>query len=193
MNRLIRYFLPPDAWRTPVILLLGVFCGLLCFTLYIAKATSYLSEKPETCVNCHIMSPHYATWFHSSHREKATCNDCHVPHDNVVNQYYFKAKDGIRHATMFMFRMEPQVIRIAEGSKKVVQDNCIRCHNNLITDPQMEGKNNVNPCRKDRTCWECHREVPHGRVNSLSSVTKQVPLSTSPVPQWLKKRVNQSK
>jgi cytochrome c nitrite reductase small subunit len=40
--------------------------------------------------------------------------------------------------------------------------------------------------REDRPCWECHREVPHGRVNSLSSVPyARVPMLESPVPEWL--------
>ena len=39
----------------------------------------------------------------------------------------------------------------------------------------------------DRNCWECHRETPHGRVNSLSSVPyTRVPTPESPVPEWLK-------
>jgi hypothetical protein len=38
--------------------------------------------------------PQYVTWFHSRHREVATCNDCHVPHDNIVRHYAFKASDG---------------------------------------------------------------------------------------------------
>ena len=74
------------------------------------------------------MAPQYATWMHSSHRERATCNDCHVPHDNVFNTYYFKAKDGLRHATVFTMRGEPQVIKIKEEGHHVVHQNCIRCH-----------------------------------------------------------------
>ena len=58
----------------------------------------------------------YATWQHSSHRAVAGCNDCHVPQDNVLSKYYFKAKDGLRHATIFTMRAEPQVIKMhADG------------------------------------------------------------------------------
>ncbi|MDA3880072.1 MAG: hypothetical protein PF436_06775 [Prolixibacteraceae bacterium] len=40
----------------------------------------------------------------------------------------------------------------------------------------------------DRACWECHREVPHGRVRSLSSVPNaRIPLPPSPIPDWLQK------
>ena len=112
--------------------------GIMAFSFHISRAPSYLSDNPETCTNCHIMSPQYATWSHSSHRENAHCNDCHVPHDNVVNKYYFKAKDGIRHATVFTLRNEPQVIFIKDEGKEVVQHNCVRCHINLLSDSKLQ-------------------------------------------------------
>jgi len=175
--------------------MLGIIFGLISYNFYISRAYSYLSDEPKTCVNCHIMSPQYATWNHSSHRERANCNDCHVPHDNVLNKYYFKAKDGLRHATVFTMRGEPQVIFIKPEGQGVVQENCIRCHSNVIKDHKMMAKdNNVNENRLDRKCWECHREVPHGRVNSLSSVPyARVPLPESPVPVWLKNLMKKEK
>lgn len=178
---------PPGNWKLPVIIVLGIFTGLFLFVFHISRAPSYLSDKPETCVNCHIMTPQYATWFHSSHREHAHCNDCHVPHNNVVNKYYFKAKDGLRHATIFTLRREPQVIFIKEEGQEAVQQNCVRCHIQLITDSKLLMKTSgFQHYRTDRKCTECHREVPHGRVNSLSSTPNaRVPLPASPVPQWL--------
>jgi cytochrome c nitrite reductase small subunit len=188
MKGLIKYLSPPPSWRIPVILLLGILIGLFIYIFRISKAHSYLSDEPKTCVNCHIMAPQYATWQHSSHREWATCNDCHVPHDNKFLTYYFKAKDGLRHATIFTLRAEPQVIQIKEAGIKVVQDNCIRCHGGLITDAHLLAYNdNTHAFRTARLCWECHREVPHGRVNSISSVPyARVPLPSSSVPDWIK-------
>jgi len=185
--KLTKKLMPPDNWKIPVIILLGVISGLGFFVLKISKATSYLSDKPETCINCHIMAPEYATYKHSSHREWATCNDCHVPHNNVFNKYYFKAKDGLRHATMFMLRKEPQVIFIKKEGREVVQQNCIRCHTKLLDLDAKLVQNNFVHKRTDRHCTECHREVPHGRVNSLSSTPNaRVPVLSSPVPDWLK-------
>lgn len=186
--RIIKYLLPPSNWRVPVIIMLGIIAGLVAYLFYISKAPAYLSDDPKACVNCHIMAPQYATWTHSSHREWATCNDCHVPHDNIFNTYYFKAKDGLRHATIFTLRKEPQVIFIKEEGKSVVQDNCTRCHEHLLTDPRLLLVTDFyHSFRSQRQCWECHREVPHGRVNSLSSVPyARVPLPESPVPEWIR-------
>ena len=186
--RFIHHVIPPKAWRLPVIILLGIFTGLGAFVFHISNAPSYLSDKPETCTNCHIMTPQYATWAHSSHREHTNCNDCHVPHNNIFNTYYFKAKDGMRHATIFTLRAEPQVIFIKEEGKHAVQNNCVRCHSTLITDSKLLRKtDHFHEQRTDRQCWDCHREVPHGRVNSLSSTPDaRVPLPSSPVPEWMK-------
>lgn len=189
----ISKILPPKNWRFPVLMMLGIFVGLFFFLFYISKAHSYLSDDAQTCVNCHIMAPQYASWSHGSHREYANCNDCHVPHNNVFNKYFFKAKDGLRHSTMFALRLEPQVIFIHEAGQEVVHQNCIRCHSKLLLDPKLvTSVQNQDVHATDRVCWECHREVPHGRVHSLSSNPNAlVPLPESPVPGWLKEYLSE--
>jgi len=185
---LYQKIIPPPGWRIPVIIALAVLFGLIAYLVYVSNAPSYLSDKPETCVNCHIMAPQYATWSHSSHREQAHCNDCHVPHNNVFNKYYFKAKDGMRHATVFTLRNEPQVIFIKAEGRDVVQENCVRCHIDLIEENSVLAReNDFDHFRTDRLCADCHRHVPHGRINSISSAPDaRVPLPPSPVPDWLK-------
>ena len=180
---------PPPEWKLPVIIAAGIFAGLFLFAFYISNAPSYLSDRPETCVNCHIMAPQYATWAHSAHREVTNCNECHVPHNNMLNKYYFKAMDGLRHATVFTLRDEPQVIFIKEAGRKAVQQNCIRCHNDLLRDDKLMllSGDSYNH-RKDRNCLDCHIETPHGRVKGLSSAPDaRVPLPGSPVPDWIKR------
>lgn len=187
-NRTIHKIIPPPKWRVPVLVLSGIIAGLFCWLFYVSRAYSYLSDEPSTCVNCHIMATQYATWQHSSHREVAGCNDCHVPQDNFFSHYYFKAKDGLRHATIFTLRTEPQTIYIHEAGKEVVQQNCIRCHGPLLTDARMNARStDMDIFRKGQHCLRCHREVPHGRVNSLSAVpwASGIPLPKSPVPDWL--------
>ena len=189
MYRLIQIIIPPKHWMPAVIILLASIIGLSIYTAYIAKAFSYLSDDPKTCVNCHVMYPQYATWFHSSHGRDATCNDCHVPHNNVFNKYFFKAKDGLRHSTMFALRLEPQVIFIKEEGAEAVQENCERCHAKVIEVMRNKAKAvNKGNTDKERRCWDCHREVPHGRVNGLSSTPHSViRMDENPVPEWLSK------
>ena len=193
IKKITKVLIPPRNWKIPVIIILGIFTGLGIYSVYLSKAGSYLSDDPQACVNCHIMAPQYATWNHSSHREVANCNDCHVPHNNIFNKYYFKAKDGLNHATLFTMRAERQVIFIGNAGKKVVKDNCIRCHKELFDQSKLisQTKGNYLVHNTDRKCWECHREIPHGRVSSLSSVPNaKVPVPESPVPEWLKQLIN---
>ncbi|RLD60336.1 MAG: cytochrome c nitrite reductase small subunit, partial [Bacteroidetes bacterium] len=82
-----------------------------------------------------------------------------------------------------------------EAGKEVVHNNCIRCHSELLTDSKLNTQTNLQHHDKtDRECWECHREVPHGRVNSLSSVPyARIPAESSKTPEWLKKSKNNNK
>jgi cytochrome c nitrite reductase small subunit len=186
--------LPPKTWQIPVILLLGGLVGIGATAFKVSNASSYLSDDPRACVNCHVMTPQYATWEHSSHRERASCNDCHVPHDNVFNKYYFKAKDGARHATIFTLRTDPQVIRIKEAGKGVVQQNCIRCHTNQVNPVSASNVTGHNyKLGEGPLCWDCHVEVPHGKISSQASTPNaRVPALEPVVPEWLEKFVNKS-
>jgi len=185
----LKKIIPPDDWKLPVIVLLGIIIGLGIYLFKISNAPSYLSESPTTCLNCHVMTPQYASWFHSSHRENATCNDCHVPHNNIVNKYFFKMKDGLRHSTIFSLRLEPQVIHIKQAGLEVVQENCKRCHESVNQNVNTINVTGVNYSHGDgKLCWDCHREIPHGTVISLSSTPNAiVPKLDSPVPSWLSK------
>jgi len=186
-GRVFSFLIPPPRWRLPVIIMLGALAGLGAVVAYISNAVSYLSNDPQACMNCHIMAPQYATWQRGSHGRVATCNDCPVPHDNVFRTYSFKARDGMRHAFMFTFRMEPQVIRVHEAGMSVIQENCIRCHTKQIGMTKIQFVSyDMAAHGEGRLCWDCHRETPHGRVNSLSSVPyARVPIPTPVTPEWL--------
>lgn len=195
MPGIIKSLTPPPKWRLPVIIAVGIIIGIALLVVHLSRASSYLSDESETCINCHVMYPQYASWKHSSHRGVATCNDCHVPHDNFVRKYFFKASDGARHATIFTARLEPQVIRIKAAGITAVQDNCIRCHQDLIDMSSLIEVNGRNYSEgKGKRCWDCHREVPHGTVRSLSSAPYSlVPRLPSVLPDWLDKYTNKRK
>ncbi len=196
MKRPKHIIFSPNYWGLHIIVIAGALAGISLYAFIESQAVSYLSDDPKTCVNCHVMTPQYATWLNSSHRKVASCNDCHVPHDNIVNTYSFKAKDGLYHASVFTARKEPEVIRIKDAGARVVQDNCIRCHKNQITDAKLSASvDNHFQNRTARKCWECHQEVPHGSVSSLSSINYlgKVPKEHyQTVPEWLNKLMKKS-
>lgn len=185
---------PPPAWRLPVFFVSGVLLGLVALVFHISEASSYLSDDPSVCVNCHVMAPEYSTWFHSAHRENATCNDCHVPHDNIVRHYAFKAMDGARHATWFTMRWEPQVIRIKPMGQRAVQENCVRCHEDMLHMVGLERVRGDDHGHEDGLrCWDCHRGTPHGRVRGLAATTyEHVPLPGPVTPSWLRRLMQEN-
>jgi cytochrome c nitrite reductase small subunit len=188
--------LPKDIkWRKTALSLIAIAIGLGLFMAKEAKVLSYLSDDPQACVNCHVMTPVYNSWMKSSHREWAKCNDCHVPHDNVFAKYYFKAKDGLYHASVFTARAEPDVIEMKEASQRVVQQNCIRCHVQQVTQAKYRGYlEDHNDNRTKRKCWSCHQQVPHGDIHGLLTIKYNIaPLPTDTektvIPEWLEKEL----
>lgn len=179
--------------KVTLIVLSGIIVGLGGLFMYLLRVHTYVvGDDPAACVNCHIMSPYYATWSHSSHGRDATCNDCHVPHSSLFAKYFFKGMDGMKHVGYFVTRSERQAIMAEDGSAEVIMDNCIRCHKQLNTEFVKTGKIDYMLAKRGegKACWDCHRQVPHGGVNSLSATPgaeTQVPIPSSPVPEWLQK------
>jgi cytochrome c nitrite reductase small subunit len=151
------------------------FVTAIVFFAYLvnaSKALSYLSTDPKACINCHVMNTQYATWQHSSHAQRATCVECHLPVDNMLNKYAAKARDGWNHSVAFTMNTFAQNIQISEDGANRVQANCITCHATL-TEVVIANSDKYHDFtgvpQIDRKCWDCHREVPHGKVRSLSS------------------------
>jgi cytochrome c nitrite reductase small subunit len=141
--------------------LAGVGIGMAVLLVRIANATSYLSDDPQTCINCHVMTDAYASWQRGSHGRVAVCIDCHVPHDNIVAKYAYKARDGLKHSYVFTMRSEPQVLNLSAPAVPVIQSNCLRCHSGRLMMVRLAGVG-------ERRCWDCHQGI-HGKVRSLSA------------------------
>jgi cytochrome c nitrite reductase small subunit len=143
--------------------LVGALVGAAAYTAHYANATAYLSDDPRACVNCHIMNDQYDGWAKASHHSRATCNDCHVPHDSVIHKYAVKAEHGYRHSKGFTFQDFHEPIRITESSRAVVIDNCVRCHDGLTHEIRFAaaGAKSVG-VSGGLDCLHCHASVGHG-------------------------------
>lgn len=146
--------------------LVGIFAGSGAYTFITANGTSYLSDDPNVCVNCHIMQEQYDGWRHGSHHATATCNDCHLPHDNLVNKLFVKASNGYHHSKAFTLLDFAEPIRIKPGNAEVLENNCLRCHGELTQELTAHGTLGVptDPTQKADLygCVRCHQEVGHG-------------------------------
>jgi cytochrome c nitrite reductase small subunit len=138
---------------------LAALAAVLGVGMYTTEFTTYLGNNPTTCNNCHVMDAVYEGWFHGGHQEWAACGDCHTPHA-LIPKYLVKAESGFRHVSAFTFGHIPQAIRAKESSRAVVQENCIRCHTESVSNMLDPGQNGG--MAFDRYCFECHRGVAHG-------------------------------
>ncbi len=167
--RIIRFFVPPLKWRVPVIILMGVIFGLFLVFFQVSGGTSYLSSEPEVCLNCHIMTTEYMGWLHGSHKTAAPCVDCHIPQDNFADKWLTKGKTGLRHMSVWIMQNEPHVIRATESSKSDIIENCLRCHSDIMNTMKLVETSMDNVKKgENKLCWDCHREIGHGKMSSLT-------------------------
>ncbi len=143
--------------RGPIIvtMLLGVLIGLGAFTFGYGKGGSYLSNNPQSCVNCHVMQDQLDSWQHSSHHHVAVCNDCHLPHD-TIGKWITKADNGFFHSLAFTMGDYKNPIQIKGRNKRITQGTCISCHGEFVhaTLPATSGKDTL-------SCVHCHADVGH--------------------------------
>jgi cytochrome c nitrite reductase small subunit len=137
----------------------GALLGLGFFTFDYAAGTSYLSNDPKACVNCHIMRDEYNGWTKSSHHAVATCNDCHVP-PHFPAKYIAKSRNGWNHSRAFTMQDFPEPIMITRKNAEILQDNCLRCHGDFVHEIVPGSSSPTDP--HGVQCVHCHATVGHG-------------------------------
>lgn len=136
----------------------GLSAGIGAYTFQYAEGLSYLSKDPLACVNCHIMQPQYDSWQKASHHTVAGCVDCHLPAEGM-EKWVAKASNGWHHSKGFTFQDFEEPIRIKGDNARILQENCLRCHADLVHDAFALGE--------DMSCVHCHRDVGHGEQAGL--------------------------
>lgn len=132
---------------------LGLLLGIGSYTFHYAEGTSYFSSDPAACANCHIMGSQYDSWQKASHHGVATCNDCHLPPAGLA-KWISKADNGFVHSTAFTLQNFQEPIRLRPVNRRVLQENCLRCHAGLVGFGPAEAA--------ESGCVHCHQDVGHG-------------------------------
>lgn len=145
----------PAIWELSLAGVLGILVGLGLFTFGYAKGTSYLSNDPQTCMNCHVMRDQFEAWQRSSHARVAACNDCHTPHDSFLSKWGVKALNGFNHSVAFTLENFHEPIRIRDFNARVAQDNCVYCHRDLVSQIYDSHPD------QEIMCTSCHGSVGH--------------------------------
>ncbi len=146
----------------------GILAGIGVVTFVYAEGTSYLSTDPAACANCHIMQSQYDSWQKASHHTVAGCVDCHLP-DEFVGKYIAKAENGWNHSKAFTLQDFPEPILITPKNARILQDNCVRCHADLV--------HGLAPGRDGgiARCARCHSDVGHGEPVGLGGPWREDP------------------
>jgi cytochrome c nitrite reductase small subunit len=134
--------------------LIGVAVGIGGYTFIYAKGASYLTDNPDACANCHVMSEQYTGWTRSSHRAVAVCNDCHTP-AGFVPKYVTKALNGFWHSFYFTSGHFHEPIQITHRNVRVTEAACRKCHQAIVL--AIEGHDE----QSETSCIRCHRNVGH--------------------------------
>lgn len=114
------------------------------------------SEMPEFCNLCHGVELLYETWFHSAHRPFTNCQSCHIPQD--VREIYYTPRYGIKDGYWYFIGDTPDYYRAKPPTPRIVRENCLRCHGDLLRDI---------PAKEALDCARCHRQTPH-RLQEVS-------------------------
>ncbi len=141
-----------------LVLLVGIVIGVSAFagSMYVVERTN----ERAFCASCHVMLPASVSNKTSLHADLA-CNDCHLPHDNVVNYLFTKAKLGATDIYLNTVGDYDVPVMATESMKTIVNDNCIRCH-------RMTNMN-VAVMESKGSCVSCHRSVPHQRMKPIDT------------------------
>ncbi|HTF99880.1 MAG TPA: cytochrome c nitrite reductase small subunit [Nitrospirota bacterium] len=142
-------------------LIIGGIVGAVIFLFILLGPPKMLakSESPDFCVSCHVMGAEYESWLHEGAHRRIKCVDCHLPNGDLATHYSWKTVDGLKDVAVFYSGLVPERITISEHGKRVLKENCIRCHENVVS-----------MINQERNCWECHRRLMHTRSGLISTL-----------------------
>lgn len=135
--------------------ILGLATGLGSYTFIYAKGYAYLTNDPNACANCHVMQEQFDGWVKSSHRNVATCNDCHTP-SGFVAKYANKASNGFWHSFGFTTGWFHEPIQIKPHNRQITENACRKCHASIVEAIEPHGLP-----QNQLDCLQCHRNVGH--------------------------------
>lgn len=162
--------MPPGTLRRSILMgisrkklvIAGAGVILLMFASFVPQGLLDQTARPAFCNLCHPMNDQYAAWLLTGVHRGIRCVDCHLPNDNPVNHLVWKGIDGTKDVVSFFSGVYPDRITATNHAKRVIGDNCARCHGEMVSRINTDGMN----------CWSCHRRMDHNvRDFGFSDIT----------------------
>jgi cytochrome c nitrite reductase small subunit len=151
-----------QAKRRKTVTIIAAVSGTLVILLFLLFGPPQLlarSDQPLFCVQCHVMESEYEAWAHAGAHRRKMCVDCHLPNGNAGVHYVWKSIDGMKDVVFFYAGAVPERIHLTAHGAKVLQENCIRCHEQTVA-----------LIDNQRHCWECHRRIMHTRSGVIQTL-----------------------
>jgi cytochrome c-type protein NapC len=155
------------------------FIVLPFFSWIITDESLTATSDAQFCVNCHSMEPfekaHNADVHggQNAHGVRATCADCHLPHDSSFNYLYTKARTGVHDLYVENFgdleNIDWQAKR-AHREEYTYDSGCLTCHTNLekatmSTNDALIAHRAYFRGETDDKCVTCHENVGHHNLS----------------------------
>ena len=167
----------------PAVIGVIAFVVLLFMSCLITDESLTATSDAQFCVNCHTMAPFEAAHNmdvhggQNAHGVRASCADCHLPHDSSFNYLYTKARTGIHDLYVENFgdleNIDWQAKR-AHREEWVYDSGCITCHTNLeeatmSTNDALIAHRAYFRGEIDDQCVTCHENVGHHNLSEYIS------------------------
>jgi len=122
----------------------------------IAYAGLEFTSTMSFCQSCHIMEYAYTSWSEAKHSEHVeSCADCHLP-KAFIQKVQYKVSSGTSDFYKNLVGFSGS-IEIKEESKKIVLENCKKCHEKFLESGEHPGG------KKPKDCFSCHKSAAHKR------------------------------
>ena len=180
MSSIWQRFLAQKPWAK-IIEVQAIVLMLIGGLIFVGGKMSYdRTNTIEFCTSCHEMKNNnfeeYSHTIHAMNRTgvKATCADCHVPHefvDTMVRK--FMAANDVFHHLMGTIdtreKFEEHRLELAKRVWKRMKETdsreCRNCHDVKAMDPEKQGKTAQKQHKRlatgERTCIDCHFGIAH--------------------------------
>lgn len=178
MKFVIKHLERRGRWALIFVVIALMMTGGLLFAG--GKTAVDATNTVEFCTSCHEMKDNnfkeYKNTIHASNRTgvKATCSDCHVPHefgDKMIRK--IKAANDIYHHMMgtidtkekFEKRRLELATRVWTRMKETDSRECRHCHDATSMSSELQGKTAQKQHQKikseGKTCIDCHYGIAH--------------------------------
>ena len=188
LRRLWQWWRRPSRLALGTLLIIGFIAGVLFWGGF--NTGMEMANTESFCISCHEMKDNvyeeYMETIHYSNRSgvRATCPDCHVPHEFVPKmvrkikaskELYAKALGLIDTPQKF----EAHRLQMAQNEWARMKANnsqeCRNCHNfdsmDLSVQKTVASKMHAQAMDAGKTCIDCHKGIAH-KLPDISGVPR---------------------